>query len=558
MTLNTGESVYRGRGVGGATRGSRAGSRANSPVPSSIAPPPGTGQWSAPPEASHALGSVKTLREYGGIKELVRDRLLKDVIEATYAKCPAGSWMILICDDRALRIISAVAGMYDIMERKVTLVEGLTKRRAPFRDKTAIYLCRPTEDSIQRIIDDFENPIGGKAPYREVHLSFLSRVPDKLVAKIKACKALLPHIRGFGEVNVDFIATEASAFSFDDPTAFRRIYSAHGDSIGSEPPSSLGYEEKVPIHLQMVNQLVSICATLNEYPHIRYRADPEGGRTGICLKVALLFKDQLDQFVASNPEWWYHGGPGHSERDRGTLLIAERAEDSLSPIVHEFTYRTMVHDLLEMEGEKYKYTPTTQVDAAEREVLLNDNDECWAEFRERHIAEVTDMLSHRTRDYISNNSGAALAKDAGKSMTLGQMSDALKQLPEYRETISKLSQHIHISSMCMHVFKERKLKDLAELEQTMATGERENGSKAKRDVLHKEMLATVETLDKSLALRLIAVYIISQQGILAKDREELFRTANLNEIERRTIENFMLLGVTLERPEKRRLEKIFR
>jgi len=90
MTLNTGESVYRGRGVGGATRGSRAGSRANSPVPSSIAPPPGTGQWSAPPEASHALGSVKTLREYGGIKELVRDRLLKDVIEATYGERDRG------------------------------------------------------------------------------------------------------------------------------------------------------------------------------------------------------------------------------------------------------------------------------------------------------------------------------------------------------------------------------------------------------------------------------------------------------------------------------------
>uniref|UniRef100_A0A7S1BZN1 Uncharacterized protein n=1 Tax=Corethron hystrix TaxID=216773 RepID=A0A7S1BZN1_9STRA len=386
----------------------------------------------------------------------------------------------------------------------------------------------------------------------------MSRVQDELVAKIKKCKPLLAKIKGFGEINVDFLATEATAFSFDEPTFFHRIYSQNG-SQRSPRPNQLGFSAPLsPVHVEIVDRLVSVCATLNEYPHIRYKADDiKSQRTGICPKIALLFKDRLDQFVASNPEWWYHGGPGHSERDRGVLLIVERAEDPLSPLVHEFTYRAMVHDLLEMAGEKYTYTPTTQKNASEREVLLNDNDECWVEFRDNHIAEVTEMLSGRTKEYLSNNSGAALARNAGKNMSLGQMSEALKQLPEYREIISKLSQHIHISSQCMDEFKKQNLKGIAEVEQTMVTGERENGNKVKKDVLLKELLAELRKVDQLMALRLISIYIVSQGGILAKDKEELFRVAGLSKTQRNAVANFELLGVKLERQEKKKLERLF-
>lgn len=41
-------------------------------------------------------------------------------------------------------------------------------------------------------------------------------------------------------------------------------------------------------------------------------------------------------------------------RPRGTLLITDRAMDTITPFVHEFTYQAMAYDLLELKDDQYK------------------------------------------------------------------------------------------------------------------------------------------------------------------------------------------------------------
>jgi syntaxin-binding protein 1 len=47
----------------------------------------------------------------------------------------------------------------------------------------------------------------------------------------------------------------------------------------------------------------------------------------------------LQDFVGRTSDWWYHGQDGHKDRDRATLLILDRAEDPLTPFMHEHTYQ---------------------------------------------------------------------------------------------------------------------------------------------------------------------------------------------------------------------------
>jgi hypothetical protein len=43
-----------------------------------------------------------------------------------------------------------------------------------------------------------------------------------------------------------------------------------------------------------------------------------------------------------------------SVRQRGTLIVTERAMDVVVPLIHEFTYQAMANDLLPIEeGSKY-------------------------------------------------------------------------------------------------------------------------------------------------------------------------------------------------------------
>ena len=75
-------------------------------------------------------------------------------------------------DDEATRVISSILTMYDIMERRITLVESLVKARQPFKDMDVVYIISPTVASIKIVCSDFEN----SANYKNVHLFFLDTV----------------------------------------------------------------------------------------------------------------------------------------------------------------------------------------------------------------------------------------------------------------------------------------------------------------------------------------------------------------------------------------------
>ena len=47
--------------------------------------------------------------------------------------------MVLVVDPESLRVISSSIGMYNLMEHHVSIVEDLTKKRAPFRDQAVLY-----------------------------------------------------------------------------------------------------------------------------------------------------------------------------------------------------------------------------------------------------------------------------------------------------------------------------------------------------------------------------------------------------------------------------------
>ena len=77
-------------------------------------------------------------------------------------------------DKVATRVISSALTMYDIMEKRVTLVEQLAINRQPFPEMDVIYLVTPCLESVQKIVGDFENR--QKAKYGSVHIFFLDAV----------------------------------------------------------------------------------------------------------------------------------------------------------------------------------------------------------------------------------------------------------------------------------------------------------------------------------------------------------------------------------------------
>lgn len=427
-----------------------------------------------------------------------------------------------------MKVVSNSIGMYDIMENHVSLVEDIDKKRAPFKDMGVIYLLSPTEESVDHLVADYgKSPLYGK----DAFIYFLSPIPNHELDKIKQCKPLLKRLKGLGEINIDFTVREERAYTLDMRSSF--------------PPLYLRNARKIEANI--ADKLVTVCATLNEYPHIRYSNESPS-----CSALARTFHLKMDEFLRNNDQWWYHGDSSHTGRARGTLLLLDRKDDCLSPLMHDFTYQAMVNDLLPIEDDKISYksehfdSDDGPMKVVDKDVLLNDNDKLWVELRSKHIADVIQILSARLREIVNSDTSGLSQKEKGKTMSLTQMANALKALPEYREVMSKLSQHMHLSHECMDFFKKDGLLTLSELEQTLATGKREDGSTPKLSDMVEEVRGALEDMRDPLArARLLMIFIISQNGIDPQYKDQVFRSAKLTGKLDQCVKNLEVLDIPL-------------
>jgi len=81
------------------------------------------------------------------------------------------------------------------------VIEKLALKRKPLKEMDAIYVCRPDEDVVNRIIEDFE---GNKRLYAACHLFFLTALSDELFEKLSG-SPVAKYIKTFKEANYEFM-----------------------------------------------------------------------------------------------------------------------------------------------------------------------------------------------------------------------------------------------------------------------------------------------------------------------------------------------------------------
>lgn len=138
---------------------------------------------------------------------------------------------------------------------------------------------------------------------------------------------------------------------------------------------------------------MSICVLLGEYPIIRYYnpQNPLHEAGILCSHLARFIQLELDQYTKFHEEF-----PPPSTRPRGALIITDRSMDLFAPLVHEFTYQAMIHDLLPIEeGDRviFKGVVNTQESIKEsKSVEISEKDNIWVTNRHLHMKDLIDKL----------------------------------------------------------------------------------------------------------------------------------------------------------------------
>jgi syntaxin-binding protein 1 len=97
----------------------------------------------------------------------------------------------------------------------------------------------------------------------------------------------------------------------------------------------------------------------------------------------------------------------------------------------------------------------------EKEVLLTEEDEIWAETRHMHMKDALDKLVADFQKYA----GEYEQKFGGEGKGINDMKDMLASLDATRKSKDSLSAHLDLAQKCMGYFEKQKLPIIAEVEQ---------------------------------------------------------------------------------------------
>lgn len=71
------------------------------------------------------------------------------------------------------------------------------------------------------------------------------------------------------------------------------------------------------------------------------------------------------------------GFQGPNTTNSPTIYIIDRSFDVVAPVVHEFTYQAMMHDLLNVNDGKYSRTTEAEGEKKKTTATLDEYDPIW-------------------------------------------------------------------------------------------------------------------------------------------------------------------------------------
>ena len=257
----------------------------------------------------------------------------------------------------------------------------------------------------------------------------------------------------------------------------------------------------------------------------------------LCYHLSRFVDDELIKFRKSRPDW-----PPPSNRAPSLLVVTDRSMDLKAPLVHEFTYQAMAHDLLDIKDEdnvtfRIKINEGRQ-DEEEKDAEITEKDPVWLDIRHRHMKDTIDKLKTDFQKFLDDN---PQFKEDSKA-TLSSIRDMVGGLPQFTLTKDAYSLHLTMAQECMAKFQRNKLNDVGLAEQNLVVGLDEDGNKPKQTLEAVVRLLDDPDILKADRLRLVLLWILYRDGVIPQDVTRLLAHAELPIEESGCVEALTNLG----------------
>ncbi|OHT05931.1 Vacuolar protein sorting-associated protein 45 [Tritrichomonas foetus] len=242
----------------------------------------------------------------------------------------------LLLDKETLNFISVAATKTELYSNEVAIIEELSSRlQKPIDPQVQSISCvcilRPTNSNVDMLCQELRSP-----HFSKYALYFTNTVPDYLFHQIATADTNMI-IDSFQEVFLDFSALGTRLFSSNMPDI---------SDFRLNPSGKSGISTKISESL-----FAAICC-LRAIPIVRYDGNSES-----CKIIANI----LQSMINNNNSLF-----NSSKDDKVNVLILDRRNDPVTPLLHYFYYLPILHDLFYIDNNVISLNKKDQLIIDER------------------------------------------------------------------------------------------------------------------------------------------------------------------------------------------------
>lgn len=358
--------------------------------------------------------------------------------------------------------------------------------REKMRHLHCLVFVRPTADSIDYLIDEMRSPKYASYQFfftNVVKKSALERLAEsddhEVVSKVQ-------------EIFADFYIINSDLYSINltPPPP----WGSQGTSPEAWNPSNL---------TRTVDGLFASLLALKKIdPLIRYdRNSPLAKKLAAELVYKIKQESQLFSQLEKQQLSSFGGKRAAIADTPPVLLIIDRKNDPVTPLLTPWTYQAMVHEHIGIVNNRVDMSKVPDVDLEQKEVVLSADQDPF--FKKTMYLNFGD-LGASIKDYVGQYQ--AKTKLNKNIESIDDMKRFVQDYPEFRRLSGNVSKHVAIVSELSRLIGVHDLLQVSQLEQSLACNDTHNN-----DLKLLQTFIQNETLPTEIKLRLVVLYALRYQ-----------------------------------------------
>ncbi|KAI8569569.1 hypothetical protein RHMOL_Rhmol02G0288500 [Rhododendron molle] len=379
---------------------------------------------------------------------------------------------VLILDSSTVSIVSVVYSQSDLLQKEVFLVElvdSISKSREPMSHLKAVYFLRPTSENIQQMRRQLASPRFG-----EYHLFFSNMLKDTQL-HILADSDEHEAVQQVQEFYADFVAIDPFHFTLNIPANHMYMLPAVVDPSGLQQFCD-----------RVIDGIAAIFLALKRRPVIRYQRTSDIAKRVAQEAAKLMYQQESGLFDFRRTEI------------SPLLLIIDRRDDPVTPLLNQWTYQAMVHELIGIQDNKVDLRNSGKISKDQQEVVLSSEQDA---FFKANMYENFGDIGLNIKQMVDEFQ--LVAKSNQSIQTIEDMAKFVDNYPEYRKMHGNVSKHVTLVTEMSKIVEERKLMLVSQTEQELAcNGGQGAAFEAVTNLLNNENVSDIDRL------RLVMLYAL--------------------------------------------------